>query len=664
MLTEASKPNVDSVFTSNVIAVAVLSELGEIQDANQRFADELGYPLKRLINAHIQILLSDSKTLNQLFKEHLRNQTFSFKHKNGQDIPLVISSEKNQETLCTTIYAQKAEKQLELSNDFEMFRSIIRSSSDSVYLIDTEYRFREVSNLWLGFRDFKRNHVIGQSMLQVAGEEYFEQVKPFVDEALAGITVSRKQWLEHPQRGLIHLDISYQSVLDVNKTVIGVLGTGRDVTESKLLANKLEQQEQYDELTGFLNRRKFTQELEYLCNASVSQEAVLAYLDLDQFKIVNDTAGHAAGDELIKQVGEIIKTNIRTADLLARLGGDEFGLILLGCPLTKGKDILQKTLADLQNFNFFWDEQVFKVSASVGLVDIKHNNHTPEQLMSMADVACYSAKDAGRNRLHIYHEENSEANDRHSELLKVNDIRLALEEDRFCLFYQAIEPSDSESKLDTVYEVLLRLKDKDNKIVSPAAFIPSAERYGFMAELDKWVIKTVLHTYGQAFDSFAKGIVSINLSGNSLSDESMLAYIQQSFDSSLLDPNRICFEITETAVISNLTAALKLIEGLKTLGCRLALDDFGSGLSSFSYLKRFPIDYLKIDGSLVRDICVDYSDQVMVSAINDIGHAMKLQTVAEFVETQADIELLQQLKVDYLQGYAINKPSNLDDLFS
>ncbi len=664
MLIEASKPSVDSLFESNVIAVALLSNTGEIQDSNQRFADDLGYPLSKLKKTHIQVLLSDSEDLNQLFTEPVRNQTISFRHKNGQDIPLVISSERNPENTSTTLYLQKVEKQLELCNDFEMFRSIIRSSSDSVYLVDAAYRFREVSDLWLGFRDFNRKHVIGQSMLQVAGEDYFKQVKPFVDEALAGNTVNRQQWLEHPQRGLIHLDISYQSILDTSNTVIGVLGTGRDVTESKLLANKLEQQEQYDELTGFLNRRKFTQELEYLCKASMGQEAVLAYLDLDQFKIVNDTAGHAAGDELIKQVGEVIKTNIRSADLLARLGGDEFGLILLGCPLNKGKDILQKTLADLQNFNFFWGEQVFKVSASVGLVDIKHNEHTPEQLMSMADVACYSAKDAGRNRLHIYHEENSEANDRHSELLKVNDIRLALEEDRFCLFYQAIEPSDSEAQLDTVYEVLLRLQDTDGKIVSPAAFIPSAERYGFMSELDKWVIKTVLHTYGKAFATFEKGIISINLSGNSLSDETMLSYIQESFASSLLTPNRICFEITETAVISNLTAALKLIEGLKALGCRLALDDFGSGLSSFSYLKRFPIDYLKIDGSLVRDICVDYSDQVMVSAINDIGHAMKLQTVAEFVETQADIELLQQLKVDYLQGYAINKPSNLDTLFS
>ncbi len=664
MLIEASKPTVDSIFASNVIAVALLSETGEIQDANQRFANDLGYPLNSLKKAPIQVLLSDSEDLNHLFKEPLRNQTFSFKHKNGQDIPFVISSERNPETRSTTLYAQKTERQLELRNDSEMFRSIIRSSSDSVYLVDVEYRFREVSDLWLGFKNFKRSDVIGQTMLQVVGEEYFEQMKPFVNEALAGNTVNRKQWLEHPHRGLIHLDISYQSIFDANNTVIGVLGTGRDVTESQVLANKLEHQEHYDTLTGFLNRRKFTQELEHLCSATVSQEAVLAYLDLDQFKIVNDTAGHAAGDELIKQVGEIIKANIRSADLLARLGGDEFGLILLGCPLNKGKDILQKTIADLQNYNFFWNEQVFKVSASVGLVDIKNNDHTPEQLLSMADVACYSAKDAGRNRLHIYHEENSEANDRHSELLKVNDIRLALEEDRFCLFYQAIEPSNSESKLDTVYEVLLRLKDKDDKIVSPAAFIPSAERYGFMSELDKWVIKTVLHTYGQAFATFKKGIISINLSGNSLSDETMLAYIQESFASSLLTPNRICFEITETAVISNLTAALKLIEGLKALGCRLALDDFGSGLSSFSYLKRFPIDYLKIDGSLVRDICTDYSDQVMVSAINDIGHAMKLQTVAEFVETQADIELLQQLKVDYLQGYAINKPSNLDNLFN
>ena len=444
----------------------------------------------------------------------------------------------------------------------------------------------------------------------------------------------------------------------------GYRGIGRDVTEAHLLTQQLEYQATYDGLTGLVNRQTFDRRLEGALHKAKDkqQHHVLCYIDLDQFKIVNDTVGHAAGDELLQQVSALLQSNIRSSDTLARLGGDEFGLLLENCPLNKGITIAEKMVADLRDYSFCWQDRRFKIGASIGVVAVNPESESSVQLMSQADVACYAAKDGGRNRVHVYQTDSSHLSEQHAELMRVSDIRSALQEDRFCLYYQYITPLNSAGGLAPYYELLLRLKDERGKLVSPGAFIPAAERYNLMNEIDRWVIRTALVEQQDLFAQLNQGYIAINLSGTSLNDETLLAFVKEQFAQSRLVPERICFEITETAVIRNLSEALTFINAMRELGCKFALDDFGSGLSSFAYLKRFNVDFLKIDGNLVRDMTVDYTDQVMVSAINEIGHAMNISTIAEFVETEDDITLLKTLQVDYAQGFAISRPEPLETL--
>ncbi len=442
----------------------------------------------------------------------------------------------------------------------------------------------------------------------------------------------------------------------------GFRGIAKDCTEAFWLAKQLEHRAIYDDLTGLANRREFELRLERIVAETHSnkKEHVFCYLDLDQFKIVNDTVGHLAGDQLLKQVAELLKKDVRSTDTLARLGGDEFGILLENCPLNRAVIIAEKLIADLTKYSFNWNEKVFKVGVSIGLVAITEHTATATQVMSQADIACYAAKDLGRNRFHIYQREDHESHQRHSDLLQVSLIQQALNEDRFCLYYQFITPLEGE--LEPYYEILIRLRDKEGKLVPPGAFIPAAERYNLMPEIDKWVMRKVLIESQHIFSRLPLGQVAINLSGTSLNDPQLGTYVKHLLKSSSLPPERICFEITETAVVSNLSEALVFIAEMRKLGIRFALDDFGSGLSSFAYLKRFEVDFLKIDGSLVRDMTTDYTDQVMVQAINQIGHAMNIHTIAEFVETEEDIAMLKRFKVDYAQGFAISKPSPLEDL--
>ena len=500
----------------------------------------------------------------------------------------------------------------------------------------------------------------------------------FLEVLIPDATTKEQQWqaiqnhqVIDTERSFKRLDGETRVVRTVAKPVFdeqgafkGYRGIGRDVTQSHELAKQLEYQATYDALTGLVNRREFDLRLDGALRMARehNQQHVLCYLDLDQFKIVNDTVGHVAGDELLKQVSAILQPHVRASDTLARLGGDEFAVLLNNCPLATGVTIAENLIKELRDYSFNWQGRRFKISASIGVIEITAKTHSREQLMSQADVACYAAKDQGRNRVHAYRTDGHSTNKHHAELMRVNDIRSGLQNKRFRLYYQTILPLNNDNQLLPYYEVLLRLNDKDGNVVSPGTFIPAAERYNLMNDIDKFVIQQTLVTQQDLFNQLPYGYIAINLSGTSLNDPDLLNYVKTQFKHSSLAPERICFEITETAVISNLGEALLFIEAMRTLGCKFALDDFGSGLSSFAYLKRFDVDFLKIDGYLVRDMSTDYADQVMVRAINEIGQAMNIHTIAEFVETQTDIELLKKLHVTYAQGYAISRPLPLESL--
>ncbi len=427
----------------------------------------------------------------------------------------------------------------------------------------------------------------------------------------------------------------------------------------------------HDALTGLVNRREFEYRLEQALISAKKRRLsyALLYLDLDQFKIINDTCGHVAGDELLKQLATVLQAQIRESDTLARLGGDEFGVLLQSCPIKRARRIAETLLEMIKDFHFVWQNKSFRISASVGLVNISDESTTLNDVLSAADVACYAAKDLGRNRIHVYAEGDSELIRRHGEMQWVSRINQALEDNRFLLYWQAIVPLGSRSAEGQYYEFLIRLRDNSGHIVLPGAFIPSAERYNLMPTLDRWVVYTAFAHLAQTYRKNGNsqdtvGTFFINLSGTSLNDNTFSEFIREQLDRYNLPPEMICFEITETAAIANLSNALQFVKDIKKQGCRFALDDFGSGLSSFSYLKTLPVDYLKIDGSFVRDVVHDHMNCAIVKAINQIGHVADIQTIAEHVETESIKRKLHTIGVDYVQGYGIEKPQPITDCFN
>jgi len=415
----------------------------------------------------------------------------------------------------------------------------------------------------------------------------------------------------------------------------------------------------HDALTGLSNRLDFELQVELAMRMSGQGVThALLYLDLDQFKIINDTCGHEAGDELLRQLAMLLHGPIRDVDTIARLGGDEFGVLLLNCSLPQAQQIAEHMLQIVTNFRFSWKGSSFAIGASIGLVSLDDSRLTLSDVLRMADLACYAAKDKGRNRIHVYRADDAELVQRHGEMQWITRLNRALEGNRFVLFRQCIESLSSRD--DRHCELLLRLLDDEGQCILPGTFIPAAERYNLMPALDRWVVRNALATLRHDRQNICGGkqpTFFINLSGATLSDEQFADYVTQHLKASGLPPKLIGFEITETAVIANLASATRFIEQVRNLGCQVALDDFGSGLSSFSYLKSIPADYLKIDGSFIKDMLEDPMDNAIVEAVNRIGHVAGLKTIAEFVETDSIERRLREVGVDYVQGYAIQRPT-------
>ncbi|ODC02913.1 ammonia permease [Terasakiispira papahanaumokuakeensis] len=454
--------------------------------------------------------------------------------------------------------------------------------------------------------------------------------------------------------------------------LIGAVLTFSDVSVSRRLARKLAHQAAHDALTGLINREEFERRLNSLLSQyhpaaplhgeSKSRHNILCYLDLDQFKIVNDTCGHIAGDELLRQLANLFRSRLRATDELARLGGDEFGVLLYQCEMQEARQIAENIRAMVENFRFSWQNKSFAIGVSIGLVPIDGLGHELSPLLGAADAACYAAKEAGRNRIHLYEPDDQLLLERQGEMHWVNRIRRALDEDRLRLYVQPIVGLQDNTA--PIYEVLIRMLDEQNRVIPPGAFMPAAERYNVAAAIDRWVIANTLAWLGDHVrqQGHFEGYYAINLTADSLNDEDFLDFVLNGLERYQVPPAAVCFEITETNAIANLSNAIVLMERLKAIGCIFALDDFGSGVSSFGYLKNLPVDYIKIDGSFVKDIHQDTTAHVMVASINNIGHEMGLKTVAEFVENEAILEALQSIGVDYAQGFHLGKPQPLTEL--
>ncbi|WP_349971512.1 EAL domain-containing protein [Pseudomonas caspiana] len=445
--------------------------------------------------------------------------------------------------------------------------------------------------------------------------------------------------------------------------VSGTVLVLHDMTQERQYIANLSWQATHDALTGLANRREFEYRLEQALSELArhpSQHSVM-YLDLDQFKLVNDTSGHAAGDELLRHICTVLQQGLREGDTLARLGGDEFGILLEHCPPDTAEIIAESLRQTVQSLNFVWKGRPFVSTVSVGLVHISQIPTTLEASLRSADMACYMAKEKGRNRVQVYHADDSEVSLRFGEMAWVQRLHMALDENRFCLFSQQIAGIAQHGPDDGGHiEILLRLRDETGRMILPENFIPAAERYGLMTQLDRWVVLNVFKIIAQCRDDERYDgpmvVCAINLSGASIGDDAFLEYLKLQFRTYRIPPSLICFEITETTAIANLGSAIHFINELKALGCQFSLDDFCAGMSSFAYLKHLPVDYLKIDGSFVKDMLDNPINRAMVEVINHIGHVMGKRTIAEFVETPQIEVALREIGVDFAQGYLIERP--------
>ena len=461
----------------------------------------------------------------------------------------------------------------------------------------------------------------------------------------------------------IGIDDSGAPIHDETGRITGGVLIFRDVSVARDLTRLRSWEASHDPLTGLVNRREFTALVEDALNKAhgTGKQHVVCYLDLDRFKVVNDTCGHAAGDELLRDVARVLQSRIRESDTLARLGGDEFGLLLDGCSPEQAQRIANELLVAISDFRFTSHNKVFTIGVSVGLAGATGDGAGSAELLSMADTACYWAKEQGRNRVCVYRTGDSDMALRRREMGWITRINLALAENRFTLYHQSYLPLSAAAGPGKHIEVLLRMLDEDGSLIQPGSFLPAAERYNLMPVIDRWVVRTVFARYRELVAQWG-GLpltCAINLSGNSINAEGFSDFVRQLAAEHALPPRSICFEITETAAIKNLHRATEFIHDCKRLGILFALDDFGAGTSSFGYLKRLPVDYLKIDGGFVKNLERDPIDRAMTETINHIGQIMGIRTVAECAENAAIIRELGTIGVDYAQGFGVCLPTPL-----
>ncbi len=565
-------------------------------------------------------------------------------------------------------------KQLErrLSEEKERAEVTLGSIGDAVVRTDArgvvEY-LNPVAEQLLGCRSAELAGRPISSVVALVHETTREPIENPVETCLREKRVvgrSNLSLLVRPDGREFAIDDSASPVTNNDQEIIGAVLVFHDVSRARTLARQLAHQASHDHLTGLVNRHEFERRVGRALTRA-QEEAVthaLCFLDLDQFKVVNDTCGHVAGDELLRQLAGALQKKVRRRDTLARLGGDEFGVLLEHCPPGQATRVAHDLLETVQEFRFVWEGKPFALGVSIGVVPITAETESLANVLRDADAACYAAKERGRNRVHFYEPNDATMALRQGEMQWVSRITSALQEHRFRLYGQPIVPLVLHPGERTRVEILLRMVERDGTLIAPGAFIPAAERYNLMGAVDRWVVREVTALYARHRAAGWKPIASINLSGASLGDPTMLSFVRDQLARNEVPPESLCFEITETAAIANLALAAHFIRDLKSLGCWFALDDFGSGMSSFAYLQNLPVDSLKIAGAFLRHIENDPVEYAMVEAINRVGHVMRLKTVAEGVESLETLETLRKIGVDYAQGYAIGEPIPMEELIA
>lgn len=563
--------------------------------------------------------------------------------------------------------AQLAQTNEVLRTEKELFRVTLASIGDAVITTDATARvtyLNTVAEYLTGWDDPAARGLPLTDVFRILDEATRVPANDPIGQYIEGRESGRPGihglLVSRDQREL-NIDMSVATIRDKDNTRIGFVLVFRDVTEERKLTQQLSHQATHDTLTGLVNRREFEERLRHLLvSANPHAPHALLYLDLDQFKVVNDTCGHAAGDDLLRQISGLLRTKLRARDTLARLGGDEFGVLLEHCSVFEAERIANSLRELLQTFRFGWIDKSFTIGVSIGLVPITQAGETLASVFSAADSSCYAAKDKGRNRVHVYQPDDAVLARRDGELGWIPRIRQAMNDGRFRLYCQPIVPIGSNETAPAYVEILLRMVDESGEIILPGAFLPAAERHGLMPALDRWVVQKSLEALSAVPNSERDVAFAINLSGQSLGEADFLEFVTDQLDATGVPPRKLCFEIAEATAVSELTRTLQFMDKLKTLGCQFALDDFGTGMSSFGYLKALPVDYLKIDGGFVKGVTGNEIDRAMIEAVHQIGHIMGIKTVAESVENQAILQELRKIGVDYGQGRALGHPRPLE----
>ncbi len=547
--------------------------------------------------------------------------------------------------------------------DREWAEATLRSIADAVVTLDLEGRVASLSVVAEHLTGWKVADAVGRpfaEVVQLRGDED-QPVGPFVTGGHVAFDFPRHTMLVRRDQHQVPVEGTIAPILTSEHQVAGSVAAFRNVAHARRMTAELSYQASHDGLTGLVNRKAFERLLEAAISRAfeLGDTDTLLYLDLDQFKIVNDTCGHGAGDALLQQLASLLKGRLRDSDHLARLGGDEFGVLLHNCDLDAAILVAENLRKAVAEFGFVWRNRPFAVGVSIGIVHLGQGRLPLSELLARADEACYVAKAKGRNMVHVSAPGDQLQSLHHTEIEWTTEIRAAMAEERLFLCAQPIVRLGDDRSSTTHVEVLLRIRGRDGQTILPMAFIPAAERHGLMATLDRWVIGKVLdHMVAQ--DEGDTLLYCVNLSGASIGDPAFPAHAAAVLSDPRVDARRLCLEISESTAISNLAEASRVIQDLKALGVRFTLDDFGSSLSSFAYLRQLSVDYLKIDGSLVEGIARHRVDRAMVESINHLAHVMGIQTIAEWVDNHQTLQILEDIGVDFAQGYGIERPQHFE----
>jgi len=659
---------------------------GETKNINlsRRWKAMLGYDTEDeevLLDWYHLVHPNDMARVQSKMRSHLENKTEFFesvhrmKHQNGDwrwmsSRAKAVLDENGRLIRLLGVEVDITERKLyeeALFREKESAQITLQSIGDGVITTDSTSHVEYINPVAEDLTGWKVDDASGRQVDEIFRGFHEETCEPLENPLTVAIRRNRSIKSVRPTLLIrrdgneLYIESTASPIRDGKGTVTGGVLVFHDVSESRELNRKISYNASHDILTGLVNRQEFENRLERALKSAKAHETSYAvcYLDLDQFKIVNDTCGHSAGDALLGQLGTLLKSKIRWRDTLSRLGGDEFGVLLESCSLDEAMQTAETLRLAIGDYKFTWDDRGFRLGVSIGVVPVSVESEDVAAVLSAADSACAAAKEAGRNRIHSFQENDIDLMRRRREMQWAARLKNALEDNRFELFRQTIQPLQSAEE-GAHYEILLRMRDENGGLISPGLFIQAAERYGITPSIDRWVIRTAFRwLVSEADERERLSMCSINLSGLSFSDEKFLPFVIDQFQMSGLDATKICFEITETAAIDSYAQANRFINALKELGCMFALDDFGTGMSSFGYLKHFPVDFLKIDGSFVKEILHDPIDREMVRSINEIGHLTGKKTIAEFAENEEIITMLRGMGIDYAQGYGVSEPKRV-----